>query len=165
MIIEKKKDLQKETALRVKRMNEEFARKPEMKVFENVKKYDQLIAQIGIPLTGKCEHHELEFSGDVSIGYLPGKYLVGLSKVVRVAEFYMNPTRPTLQEEITQSIVDHLVNELHPKAVMVIVRATHGCIKDRGVKKKCLTITSQVYGLFKTDLGLRSEFLSLVNNN
>jgi len=164
-MLEKQQDLKKETKKRIARAKKEFDHEPDMKEFENTEGYHGIVAQVGIKCTGKCEHHHLEFKGDVSIAYVPGDTLVGLSKMARVAEYYMNPLLPSLQERITQQILNHLVKTLNPRGVMVVVKARHGCIADRGVKKDSLTITSSVQGIFETDNGARNEFLQLVNSN
>ncbi len=164
MTIEKSEQLQKSTAKRISKMEAFFKQKPKLKAFQNTEKYDQMIAQVGIPVSALCEHHGVSFHGEVAISYIPGSYLVGLSKLARVAEYYLNPTVRTLQERATQQIVNHLLKELKPKGLMVVIKATHDCITYRGVKKPSLTITSSVSGIFSTDLGARQEFLSLINN-
>lgn len=165
MKIEKRIQLKKETKKRIERMKREFGKKLILKVFENDEKYDQIIAQVGIPVTALCEHHELAFTGTCSIAYIPDKYLLGLSKLGKIAELYLNPTIKTLQERATQQIINHLKKYLKPKGLMVVIKAQHSCISYRGVKKPSLTITSAVDGLFSTDNNARQEFLSLINSN
>ena len=154
-----------ETAKRVVKMKKEFSLPPKIKVFENTEKYTQLISQVGVSVSALCEHHEVAFSGDVAIGYIPGDSLVGLSKLARVAEHFLNPTVKTVQEKATQQIINYLEKVLKPKGLMVIVRARHGCMGYRGAKKNAITITSSVRGLFEEDLGLRNEFLQIVHLN
>lgn len=154
-----------ETAKRVAKMQKEFSIPPKLKVFENTEKYSQLIAQVGVPVSALCEHHEVAFSGDVSIGYVPNDSLVGLSKLARVSEHFLNPTVKTVQEKATQQIINYLEKSLKPLGIMVIVRARHNCVTYRGVKKAGVTVTSAVSGLFKEDLGLRQEFLQIVHLN
>lgn len=157
--------LEQETKKRVAKMQKEFSIPPKMKVFENTEKYSQLISQVGVPVTALCEHHEVSFTGDVSIGYIPGDVLIGLSKLARVSEYFLNPTVKTVQEKATQQISNYLEKTLKPKGLMVIVRARHNCVSYRGIKKPSVTITSSVTGLFKDDLGLRQEFLQIVHLN
>ncbi len=164
--IEFKKDLEEETRKRVEKMKLEFSEEPQLKVFENTEGYDQLIAQVGIPVSAVCEHHKVAFWGEVHIAYIPESHLIGLSKLARVAEFYFNPTVETLQERGTQQIMYHLLNALNPKGIMVVVKAQHNCVVYRGVKKPSMTITSAVKGVFSDPTtGARAEFLSLVNNH
>ena len=160
---ELKQHLEKETAKRVARMKKEFGGKLEVKVFENTEGYDQVIAQVGIPVTALCEHHLVAFFGTVSIAYVPGNWLIGLSKLARIAEKHLNPTVKTIQEKATHRIMKDLVAALDPVGAMVVVKAEHNCIAFRGVKKPSTTITSAVYGVFAEKENLvRQEFLALI---
>lgn len=165
MIIEKPDQLQKNTEKRVKKMKQFFSQKPKLKVFLNTEKYDQMIAQVGIPFAALCEHHRVSFHGYASVAYIADKYLIGLSKLARVVEFRLNPTIETLQEKATEQITNDLLTSLKPKGLMVVIKAQHDCIAYRGVKKPSITITSSVRGVFASDLGARQEFLSLINSN
>jgi len=153
--------LVKFTEQRIAKLKKEFEEEPVLKVFENIHNYDQIIAQVGIPFTSLCEHHKVAFEGKVSIAYIPGKYLIGLSKFGRVVEYYLNPTKETIQEKATHQILEAL-KKIKPRGLMVVIKAKHGCICYRGVKKPSWTITSAVYGGFKNNLTTRQEFLSLL---
>lgn len=107
-----------------------------------------------------CEHHMVPFIGKVHVGYIPGKKVVGLSKIARVVDAYAR--RLQIQERMTQQIADLLWNELDPQGVIVVVEAEHLCMKMRGVKNPCAdTVTSAVRGIFK-ELPSRQEFLQLM---
>jgi len=161
IVFEKPSDLKKETRKRIKKMNRQFKKKPIIKLFENKEGYDQIIAQIGIPFSALCEHHHVSFEGEVSIAYIPDKYLTGLSKLARIVEYYLNPTVKTIQEKATKQILHCLIKTLKPKGAMVVIKARHGCIWYRGVKKPSWTITSAVYGIFENSV-VKQEFLSLI---
>ena len=158
-------NLKKETKKRIEKMKREFSEIPKLKVFENKEGYNQIIAQVGIPLTALCEHHEVAFFCSASIAYIPGRWLIGLSKLARIAQEFLNPTIKTLQERATQQIINKLEEGLKPKGLMVIIKGRHSCISYRGVKKPSITITSAVKGIFATDSSAKSEFLQLVNHN
>lgn len=163
MKLETPEQLKKETKKRIAKMRKEFALVSAMKGFENSEKYDQMVVQTGIPFMAVCEHHEVGFFGKAHVGYIVGKYLLGLSKLSRLVETYFNPTVKTLQERGTQEIADTLQAILNPQGVMVVVTAQHGCVSYRGVKKPSTTITSAVSGVFKDyQSGARQEFLELV---
>lgn len=165
MIIEKPEELKVATERRVAKMKKEFAKKPTLKAFVNREGYKGIIAQVAIPFMALCEHHKCSFEGMANIAYIPKQYLIGLSKLARVAEYYLNPTVKTLQERATISILKHLQVTLEAAGLMVVIKARHSCVAYRGVKKPSVTITSEVSGIFSTDVGARAEFLSLINNN
>jgi len=152
-----------DTKQRIKRMKKEFSKEPNIKVFENDEHYDQLIIQSGIPFMANCEHHRIAFTGIAHIGYLPNSKLVGLSKMARIVELYLNPTIYTLQERATEQIANYFMEKVKPEGVMVVLEGVHACISYRGVKKPSKTITSAIRGKFRTDEGLKSEFLRLID--
>lgn len=118
-----------------------------------------------IPFYSTCEHHLVPFFGKAHVGYIPrnGK-LTGLSKLARVVETVAR--RPQLQERLTSSIADALVEKLDPSGVIVVVEAEHMCMTMRGIKKPgSKTLTSAVRGIFKTDARSRSEAMTLISFN
>ncbi len=159
---EQPEELEKETKRRKKGMEEEFSKDVIVRLFPNDEGYDQMIAQTNIPFTALCEHHEVSFEGEASIAYIPGEWLVGLSKIARITEHYLNPTVKTIQERATQQILE-VLKKVEPKGVMVILKAKHNCLCHRGVKRPSLTITSAVYGEFAKGLNAREEFLKLIS--
>jgi len=162
IVVEKKKDLKKNTQKRKKAMVKEFQKELRIKLFENKEKYDQMIAQVKIPFFALCEHHEISFEGEASVAYIPDKWLTGLSKLARIVEYFLNPTVKTIQERATHQILNCLIKALNPKGVMVVIKARHSCICYRGVKKPSLTITSAIYGTFKDNPSTKQEFLNLI---
>ena len=163
VFFEKEEELKAETEKRVCKMKQEFAEEPRIKVFQNSQEYDQIVAQVGIPYMSLCEHHEVAFSGEVSVGYIPDQTIIGLSKIGRIVEYFLNPTLPTLQEKATKQIIDYLENVLEPKGLIVVVTGVHGCIAYRGIKKPSTTITSAVKGVMREEKSAREEFLLLTN--
>lgn len=124
--------------------------------------HEELVLVKDIPFYSMCEHHLVPFFGKAHIGYLPkGGKVTGLSKLARAVEAVTK--RPQLQERITSTIADSLVETLEPQGVMVIIEAEHMCMTMRGVKKPgSSTITSAVRGVFKKDEAARAEVLSLI---
>ncbi|MDD3067149.1 MAG: GTP cyclohydrolase I, partial [Candidatus Gracilibacteria bacterium] len=99
--------------------------------------------------------------GKVSIGYLPNKKIIGLSKLPRLVEIFAR--RLQNQERLTQQIANALQDLLKPRGVGVIVEASHLCTRMRGVEKeKVMMVTSALTGHFKKDPKTRDEFLRLV---
>jgi len=96
-----------------------------------------------ITFTSLCEHHLMPFFGTVSLGYAPGGWVCGLSKLARLVDCFAR--RLQIQERMTNQIADAIAEHIHdpadanegkPKGVAVIVKATHLCCKGRGVKQQ-----------------------------
>jgi len=108
-----------------------------------------------------CAHHWLPVTGRAWVGYLPDGKVVGLSKLSRIVRHFAQQF--TVQERVTREIADALMANLEPQGVMVVVEASHGCMKLRGVTEpNALTVTSAVRGTFRTELAAREEFLRLI---
>lgn len=124
-------------------------------------KYDEVVLVRDISFHSMCEHHMLPFQGVAHIGYLPDGKVVGLSKLARVVEVVSR--RPQVQERMTETIADLLVDELHAKGVAVVVEAAHSCMTIRGIRKPgSLCITSAMRGVFRSHLSSRSEIMTLI---
>lgn len=108
-----------------------------------------------------CEHHFLPFFGHISIGYIPYKKVIGISKLARLVDCFSK--RMQIQENMTTQIADCIMKELSARGVMVICEAQHFCMKSRGVKKQNASmVTSAIRGVFKDNIALRQEFLSVI---
>jgi len=108
-----------------------------------------------------CEHHIATFYGNVYIAYIPGKYVTGLDKLVKLVEIYAR--RLQIQERLTQQIADGLFKNLECKGVMVVIDAKHLCVSSRETKNDTTrTITSEVRGVFEDDMNTRQETLNLI---
>lgn len=108
-----------------------------------------------------CEHHVLPFFGRISVGYIPGGKIVGLSKLARVVEVYAR--RLQVQERLTAQVCDAVMAQLGAKGVIVFCEASHMCMKMRGVEKQdTTTVTMQYCGAFE-DVNLRREFMQLLS--
>jgi GTP cyclohydrolase I len=156
------RDGMSETPVRMARAYAELftARPFTATTFPNDAGYDALVLVQGIPLVSVCEHHLLPFTGTAAVGYLPGRRIVGLSKLARLVEHFAR--RPQVQERLTQQIADWLTDELAPRGVGVVVQAEHTCMTLRGVRAAgATTKTSALHGLLRHDPTARAEFFSL----
>ncbi len=109
-----------------------------------------------------CEHHMLPFFGKMHVAYLPGKKVIGLSKLPRIVDMFAR--RLQVQEQLTEQVAQAVVDILEPKGVGVIAEARHFCMMMRGVQKQHSgTITSTMLGEFRAKKATRDEFLSLVS--
>jgi len=123
--------------------------------------YDEMVIVKNIEFYSLCEHHLLPFFGRCHVGYLPNKYVIGLSKIPRIVETFSR--RLQVQERLTQQIAETITNSIDPKGVAVVIEAQHLCMMMRGVEKQnTQMITSAMLGRFRNDPRSRSEFFSLI---
>lgn len=105
-----------------------------------------------------CEHHILPFFGKISIAYVPGKHIVGLSKLARVVDSCARKLQ--VQERLTAELANLVAETLGAKGVLVVCEAQHMCMKMRGVEKQeSSTTTIEYNGIFETDSNLRRDTL------
>ena len=124
-------------------------------------KYDEVVLVRDISFCSMCEHHLLPFTGKAHVAYVPDGKVVGLSKLARVVEVVAR--RPQVQERMTETVADLLVDELNAKGVAVVVEASHSCMTIRGIRKPgSLCVTSAMKGLFRSNLSSRSEVMQLI---
>lgn len=120
-----------------------------------------LLLEKDIPFYSLCEHHLLPFYGLAHIAYLPGKEVVGLSKLARTVETFAR--RLQLQEQMGEQIADAMMAELATTGVMVVITAEHLCMTMRGVKKPgSKTTTIATRGCFTDDLARQDQVLALI---
>ena len=154
----------------VKAMSEGFAgyrqdpRQILQTTFEEIEGYDQIVILRNIRFESHCEHHITPIIGSVSIGYLPQKRVVGISKLARVVDAFAK--RLQIQEVMTQQIAATMMDVLQPRGVAVIVKGKHLCIGTRGAyKPDSEMITSVMLGVFREDSDARNEFMQLLSTN
>jgi len=153
----------RETPQRIKRFYKEWF-KDEHKFIPTLfsETYNNMVILKDIPFYSFCEHHMLPFNGKISVGYLPNKKVLGLSKVVRIVHKMTHKLQ--IQERIGKEIADELEKVAKPRGVMVVIEAEHLCMSMRGVRTPGhSTITSEIRGLFKK-IETRTEFLTLIKN-
>ena len=123
--------------------------------------YDEMVIVKDIELYSQCEHHLLPFFGKAHIAYVPNGKVIGLSKIPRLVDVFAR--RLQVQERLTREVGEAIQEAINPQGVAVILEAQHLCMMMRGVEKQhSSTVTSAMFGVFKTQLQTRNEFLSLV---
>jgi GTP cyclohydrolase I len=133
---------------------------PKLTLFKNTGYRDILILK-DIPFYSLCAHHLLPMFGHVSIAYIPGRNIVGLSKLPRIVKFFS--ARLQVQEDFTKELADYLQEKLRAEGVFVIVKARHLCMEMRGAKTHDVeTVSSAVRGVFDTHASTKEEALKLM---
>ena len=129
----------------------------QFRVFDNG--YNEMLTGGPISVWTLCPHHLLPCHLRVWIGYVPNGKVLGLSKLVRVAETLGH--RPTMQEQYGVDLIQELKVRLQPKGLAVSVEGIHGCMSSRGVKQVVPIRTTNLDGCLNQS-SPRAEFLSMV---
>ena len=115
-------------------------------VFEE--KYRDMIIFKDIEFVSLCEHHLLPFFGKCSIGYIPEKKIIGLSKLPEIVEMYSR--RLQLQERLTNQIAHTIEKALKPNGIGVVMEATHTCMLTKSFSRQSSNVkTSSMLGSFR----------------
>ena len=156
-----------ETPKRVAKMYAEMfegIHKDPKEYFETVfhENHDELVLVKDIAFHSMCEHHLVPFYGHAHVAYIPRDGVVaGLSKLARAVE--TTARRPQLQERITSTVADAMMEMLNPIGVYVVIEAEHMCMTMRGIRKPgAKTVTTVARGVYEHDDIKRSEILSLI---
>ena len=131
---------------------------PKISVIENKMSVDEMVKVSNIDLTSTCEHHFITIDGLAEVAYIPETKILGLSKINRIVRFFAQ--RPQVQERLTQQILVAIQTLVETENVAVPIKATHYCVKSRGVMDaNSETSTTALGGIFKTNPQTRAEFL------
>lgn len=136
--------------------------KPEVSLFENKFKYNEMLIEKDITFYSNCEHHFVPIVGKAHVAYISNGTVIGLSKINRLVQYYS--ARPQVQERLVNQIAEALKEALQTEDVAVVIDAVHLCVASRGIKDtNSSTITSHFSGRFK-DKATKKEFQSLLNS-
>ena len=131
---------------------------PKITLIDNKMSVSEMIQVRNIDLTSTCEHHFVTIDGKADVAYIPGKRIIGLSKINRIVRFFAQ--RPQVQERLNQQVLVALQTLLGTEDVAVRINATHYCVKARGVMDSTsATETLSLGGAFLTDKELRRDFV------
>ncbi len=129
-----------------------------------VEDYDEMVIVKDIDFSSLCEHHLLPFIGKCHVAYMPGRRIVGLSKIPRLVEMFSR--RLQVQERLTTQIASTINEVLQPRGVAVVMEAVHLCMLMRGVEKQnSKAITSAMLGSFRDNPETRAEFMDLIKSS
>ncbi len=133
------------------------------RTFEETDGYDEMVVLRDIRLESHCEHHMVPIIGKAHVAYLPGKRVVGISKLARVLEVYAK--RLQIQEKLTAQVANTIQTVLQPRGVAVVIEAAHQCMTTRGIRKPGVTmVTSRMLGAFRDDPRTRQEFMAMIGS-
>ena len=104
---------------------------PKISLIKNKMNTEEMIKVKAVKVISTCEHHFVTIDGLANVAYLPGKKIIGLSKINRIVSFFAQ--RPQVQERLTQQILVALQTLLDTRDVAVFIDATHYCVKARGI--------------------------------
>ena len=138
---------------------------PKCTRIENKMNYNgSFVLERDVQCMSLCEHHFVTIDGLANIAYIPDQYVLGLSKLNRIAQFFSR--RPQVQERLTEQIAEAISFVAGTQDVAVVMRANHYCVKSRGIMDaNSDTLTAAFRGVFEDyDGALRKEFLSCCKN-
>ena len=133
---------------------------PSLTLFDNPG-YRDILTLKQIAFYSLCAHHLLPMFGDVSIAYIPGEKILGLSKFPRIVKYFAS--RPQIQEDLTKEMTDYIYEKLKPLGVLVLIRARHMCMEMRGSHAgKVETVSSAIRGTFEKSPSTKEEALKIL---
>jgi GTP cyclohydrolase I len=129
------------------------------KTYSNAEFKDMILMK-NISFHSVCAHHMLPISGHVSIAYIPGNKIIGISKLARLVNVFAK--RLQIQEAMTVQIASSLQESIDPLGVAIKINASHYCMMMRGVEQNNnLSLdTYHFTGIFKEDKERRNDFLN-----
>jgi GTP cyclohydrolase IA len=136
------------------------ANKPEIKLFDNKFKYNEMLVEKDITFYSNCEHHFVPIIGKAHAAYISSGKVIGLSRINRIVQYYAK--RPQVQERLTVQVANALKDILKTDDVAIVMDASHLCVSSRGVNDtNSRTVTSHYSGKFKEE-NTKNEFLKYI---
>jgi len=133
---------------------------PDIKLFDNKYRYQQMLVEKNILFYSNCEHHFVPIIGKAHVAYISSGKVIGLSKINRIVQHFAK--RPQVQERLTVQIAEAMKAALETDDVAIVIDATHLCVSSRGVKDaNSSTVTSYFSGQFREEAA-KTEFLKYI---
>lgn len=134
--------------------------RPDIKLFDNKYKYNEMLVEKDISFYSNCEHHFVPIIGKAHVAYISNGKVIGLSKINRIVQYYAK--RPQVQERLTVQIAEDLKKTLNTEDIAVVIDAKHLCVSMRGVEDtSSATVTAHYSGKFKEE-ATKNEFLKYI---
>ncbi|NWG70040.1 MAG: GTP cyclohydrolase I [Parvularculaceae bacterium] len=133
------------------------------RTFDDIEDYDDIVLLKNLRFESHCEHHIQPIIGKAHVAYLPGRRIVGISKLARVVEALSR--RLVSQESLTNDIAGAIERALEPRGVAVMLDAEHQCMSTRGVHQTDVScVTQRLTGAFK-EPAIETRFLRLIGKD
>jgi len=114
------------------------------------------LVTIKVTAFSACEHHYAPAWLKATVGYLPGPYYVGYSKIVKMFRHFA--CKYTMDERICNDFLQELVRQAQPRGAGIILRGKHFCVISRGGNESDFPMMSAFTGELKSNPSLRQEF-------
>jgi GTP cyclohydrolase I len=138
-----------------------YADRPLMADFPNGKRLDELYTLGPIAVRSACAHHLCPVTGQLWVGVIPNKRIVGISKFSRLARWIL--ARPQVQEDAIVQLADEIEGEIDPRGLALVMKATHSCMTWRGVNEHDTTmVTNVMRGIMREAPTSRAEFFAAI---
>ncbi len=134
--------------------------KPNVALFDNKYKYNEMLVEKDITLYSNCEHHFVPIIGRAHVAYISNGKVIGLSKLNRVVRHFAK--RPQVQERLTNQIANELKNLLGTEDIAVVINAEHLCVASRGIEDTNSTTVTAFYGGKFKEESTKREFLDYI---
>jgi len=136
---------------------------PEITLFDNKYKYDQMLVEKWISFYSNCEHHFVPIYGRAHMVYNSSGNVIELSKLNRIVNY--SAKRPQIQERLTVLITKSWQKLLQTEDVAGWLDAKLFYVALRGIKDTgSITITSFYGGKFKNSETNKAFFNYLQHN-
>ncbi len=136
------------------------ANKPDVALFENKYKYNEMLVEKNISFYSNCEHHFVPIIGKAHVAYISNGQVIGLSKLNRMVQYYAK--RPQVQERLTMQVGKDLQRILGTDDVAVLIDAKHLCVASRGVEDDTSSTLTAFYGGKFKEEKTKNEFLKYI---
>lgn len=103
-----------------------------------------LVAVRDIAVATVCPHHLLPALGRATVVYQPGSRLLGLGTLAALADAFCR--RLTLQEAISQNVVQALMQEAEARGAWCRIELRHSCLSARGARQSGALVESVASG-------------------
>lgn len=122
--------------------------------------YGGIVLVRDVEFSSMCEHHLMPFIGKAHIAYIPGKEVIGISKLARIVDKHAKKLQ--LQERLTKEILEDIQVVLCPLGIAIYMEAQHLCMNIRGItRRNASTVTTLFSGEFN-DFKMQEIFMDLI---